>query len=186
MEIITLFDKIKLFLIGKVITKNYTFFMCENRFKEKVLSNIMIDKTPTFSESNEYFTGSFTGKNGREIILKPKKSFFTKDSLSNSIWIKGKIEPISERRINLNVIYNRTNYLKFGIWTITGFFFLFLSLIFSRTYKNLEASDLTQIGIGTFFLFGLFYLVIFLQMSNQIRFFKKYFISEFYKEKHEN
>ncbi len=186
MEIITLLDKIKLFLIRKGITKDYTFFMSENKFKEKVLSNIMIDETPAFSESNEYFTGSFSGKNGRQIILKPKKSFFRKDSLSNSIWIKGKIEPVSERRINLNVIYNRTSYLKFGIWTITGFFFLFLGLIFSRAYENLEASDFIQIIIGTFFLFGFFYLVIFLQMNNQIRFFKKYFISEFYKEKYEN
>lgn len=176
-------DKIGLVVKGLPIVTKYNLILTETSFKEFAdLKFANEDDMNPFSLSSKRFVGHFHGYYGREFSVKPKSSFFRKDSLSNSIWIHGKVEPKDEKSLSLEITYHRTNFAKYGQWVMAGsigFGFLMTSL------KTLVNSDFLNFLISggallLFYLSGT--LISIFQANGQIEYFEKHFINEIEKK----
>mgnify|MGYP000153259234 CR=1 FL=1 len=176
-------DKIKLVIKGLPIVSEYTLSLTEKSFKEYAeLKFVNEDDMNPFALSSKRFLGHFHGYYGREFSVKPKSSFFRKDSISNWVWIHGKVEAIDERSLSLKVTYHRTNFAKYGQWVLAGsigFMFLIISI---RTLGNSDFMNFLIFGgaLIFFYLFGT--LVSISQANGQIGYFEKNFIDEIEKK----
>lgn len=176
-------DKIKLVVKGTPIFSEYTLALTEKSFKEYAdLKFVSEDDMNPFSLSSQRFLGHFHGYYGREFSVKPKSSFFRKDTLSNSIWVHGKVEPKEEKGLSLKVTYHRTDFAKYGQWVLAGtigFMFLIISI---RTLGNADFINFL-IFCGALIFFYLFGTLISIAQSNgQIAYFEKHFIDEIRKK----
>ena len=175
----TLREQIGLVIIGQPIVSIYKLFTSEKSFKQA--TQVKIEKEDdfnSFSISQKRFNGYFHGHYRREFSIKPKSLFGRKNSLSNSIWIHGKIEPINEDSLNLIVTYNRTNFSKFGQWVLIGSLGLIFLLISFQTLRNLDVLNFLVFGgaIIFFYIFATFISIT--QTSSQIKYFEKNIIKD--------
>ncbi|MEM7162635.1 MAG: hypothetical protein AAF487_09385 [Bacteroidota bacterium] len=171
--------KIRLIVKGIPIVSEHLIILTEEHFKEYGESKFASeDDFNPFSLKQEPFLGTFHGYYGREFSIKPKGSFFRKDSTSNSIWIHGKIEPSDTQGIFLNVSFYRTNATKYGLWLTKGLLaFTFLILCINALVKaEYYLLILFSATLVMFYLFILFILIS--QASDQIKYFQKYFLEE--------
>ena len=176
-------DKIKLVVKGTPIFSEYTLKLTEKSFKEYAdLKFVNEDDMNPFSLSSQRFTGHFHGHYGREFSVKQKSLFFRKDTISNSIWVHGKVEPKEEKGLSLRVTYYRTNFVKYGQWVLAGtigFIFLIISI---RSLGNFDFMNFIIFG-GALIFFYLFGTLISISQSNgQIEYFEKHFIDEIRKK----
>ncbi|MDP2684499.1 MAG: hypothetical protein Q8P20_05605 [bacterium] len=172
-------DKIKLVLSGHPIEKNYKISMSEESFKEKTKLKLITENDfNSFSRNKESFVGNFQGHYERELSIKPKSSFWRKDSLTNTIWIHGVIQPNNEKELTFKVTFYRTKFAKYGQWVILAVLALALVFFVSQTLMDF---DLKNFGIllSTLAFFYLFSTLIKLsQTTGQIEYFEKNFFKD--------
>ena len=176
-------DKIQLVVKGIPIVSKYKLHLSEKLFKNISETKLKAeDDMNPFSLSSPKFIGHFHGHYGREFSIKPKSSFFKKDSISNSIWVHGKIDPLDERDLTLIATYYRTNFTKYGKWVlagIIGFMFLMISI---RTLGNYDFKNFLIFGGALMFFYFIGTLMGVAQTNGQIEYFEKYFIEEIRKK----
>ena len=177
-------DKIQLVVKGIPIVSEYRLNLSEKLFKNISETKLKAeDDMNPFSLSSQRFTGHFHGHYGREFSIKPKSSFFKKDSNSNSIWVHGKIDPLDEEVLALTVTFYRTNFTKYGQWVLAGTIgFLFL-LISIQTSGNSDLKNFIIFGGALMFFYFMGTLISVAQTNGQIEYFEKYFIEEIRKNK---
>ena len=130
-------DKINLVVKGIPIVTEYYLAITEKSFKQFAESQLLKeDDMNPLSFTADRFVGNFHGYYGREFSIKPKITFFRKDSINNSIWIHGKITPIDEQNINLKITYHRTNLTKNGQWGLAGIIVLMFLTTSIQTLGN--------------------------------------------------
>ena len=132
-------DKFKLVLYGRPINSKYHLALTEEEFKKMAKAELIEeDDLNPFSLNSARFTGYFHGHYSREFSLKPKHSFFRKNSITNSIWINGKIEKSGENSSSISVTFNRTNFVKYGLWSTLTFLLLILLIGGFKILENHE------------------------------------------------
>lgn len=175
----TLRDTLKLVVKGVPITSEYTLPMTEEQFKLASRPKMQAeDDMNPFTLSSPRFLGYFHGLYSREFSIKSKSSYYRKNSISDSIWVHGKIEPTDEQVLTLVVSYYRTNFAKYGQRVLSGSFGLLFLLMNIPTFGNFDpGSFLISNGVlAIFYTVALFLLVS--QASGQIDYFEKYFIED--------
>jgi hypothetical protein len=177
-------DKIQLVVKGIPIVSKYRLHLSEKLFKNISETKLTAeDDMNPFSLSSPRFRGHFHGHYGREFSIKPKSSFFKKDSISNSIWVHGKIDPLDEEYLTLIVTFYRTNFSKYGQWVLAGtigFIFLLISI---RTLGISDFKNFLIFGGALMFFYFMGTLISVSQTNGQIKYFEKYFIEEIRKNK---
>lgn len=174
----SLSDKLKLFVLGKPIRKDYSFWLTEKEFMDKAKLYIVIGKEPKyFSAPKERFFSESNLESNKEIIIRISKSLWRKNSISNTILIEAKIKPISERKLIFETTIKRTFYMKFGLLIISLCYLLFLIPIIVRSNWEMNF-DLVLICLLLFIPSFIGYLISFIQMHKQIVYFERNLISE--------
>lgn len=132
------------------------------------------DRNP-LSFSSERFTGRFHGYYGREFTIKPKSSYFRRDSLSNSILIHGKLKPLDENRLSLTVIFHRTDFAKYGQWVQKAIYGLIILIMGTKLLMNSDYISFLILGGALFFFYWFATLIAIGQAGGQIKYFERYF-----------
>lgn len=173
-------EKVIFVVLGTPLFSKYQVSLNEKEFKEKVRGLIAADDIVNpFSLSKVRFLGYFHGLYNREFTIKPKSSFWNRDSISNSIKVHGEIISKGNSYIELEVSFTRTKQLKAGQQILIGFLGVLLLAVISRSIGN---SDISALFVFAFALFGFylfFTLISVFQTSGQINYFERYFVDQF-------
>ncbi|NBG67406.1 hypothetical protein [Acidiluteibacter ferrifornacis] len=165
---------------GTSIEVDHILKCSESEFKTKTQSLLISeDDLNPFSLSKARFIGNFHGFYGREFSIKPKSSFLRTKSISNSIWINGKIEPFDENQISISILYNRTDFLKLGQKVLKYSLGILLLIISIKTLINAEILNFIIFGSAILFFYLIAILIFIGHCKDQISYFENHLIKTF-------